>query len=146
VLVDDLIGSGEQASEMLAELDAKAGGLLRKQGVKTVFVVLAGFASAERRLEETLATLQMEAELHVCDPLGDEDCCFGPKSSIFQAPGEREEARGIAESHGKRLQRRQPLGYRDTQATVVFEESCPNSSLPILWDGTGGWRPLFPRH
>jgi hypothetical protein len=146
VLVDDLIGSGEQASKMLEELDRKFGGMLRNRNIKTVFVALAGFSSAERHVVETLEKLRMPVELHVCDPLGEEERCFSERSMIFRDERERIEARGIAESEGRRLQGRQPLGYRGLQAAVVFEESCPNSTLPILWDSKGEWRALFPRY
>ncbi|HTA06080.1 MAG TPA: ATP-binding protein, partial [Solirubrobacteraceae bacterium] len=146
VLIDDLIGSGEQASEFLRELDNKVGGMLEKRGVKCVFVALCGFADAERRVADVIAELRMPVELHICDVLGEEDRCFSECSAAFEDPAERAEARGIAESEGKRLQRRQPLGYRNVQATVVFEDSCPNSTLPILWESRGKWRALFPRH
>jgi hypothetical protein len=146
VLIDDLLGSGDQASEFLKDLDNKVGGMLEKRGMKCVFVALCGFAAAERKVAESIERLRMPLELHICDPLGEEDRCFSERSMAFQDPRERAEARGIAESEGKRLQRRQPLGYRGVQATVVFEESCPNSTLPILWDSKGEWRALFPRH
>lgn len=146
VLIDDLLGSGEQASEFLKELDRKVGGMLHNRGVKTVFVALCGFPHAERRVAEEIDRLRIPLELHLCEPLGETDRCFSESSAIFPGEAERVEARGIAESHGKRLQRRQPLGYRGVQATVVFEESCPNSTLPILWDSKPDWRALFPRH
>lgn len=146
VLIDDLLGSGDQASEFLRDLDTKIGGMLENGRTKTVFVALCGFAAAERRVAESIERLRMPVELHICDPLGEEDRCFSELSTAFPESAERAEARGIAESQGKRLQRRQPLGYRGVQATVVFEESCPNSTLPILWDSKGEWRALFPRH
>lgn len=36
-------------------------------------------------------------------------------------------------------------GYRDTGAVVALYSNCPNNSLPIMWDKTEGWDPLFPR-
>ena len=146
VLIDDLLGSGDQASEFVGDLDTKVGDLLRKHDTKVVFIALCGFAAAQRRVVEAIERLGLSIELHICDTLGDEDRCFSEHSSVFPEASERVEAMGIAESVGKRLQRRQPLGYRNVQGTVVFEESCPNSTLPILWDSRGDWRPLFPRH
>lgn len=146
VLIDDLLGSGQQACEFLKELDAKVGGMLENRGVKCVFVTLCGFGEAERRVTETIERLRMPVDMHICDPLGEEERCFSDRSTAFPDTAERVEARGIAESVGKRLQRRQPLGYGGVQATVVFEDSCPNSTLPILWESKGSWRALFPRH
>jgi hypothetical protein len=146
VLVDDLLGSGDQASDFLNNLDTKVGDLLRKHETKVVFIALCGFAAAQRRVADAIDRLVLPIELHICDTLGEDDRCFSEQSRIFPDAGERAEALGIAESVGKRLQRRQPLGYRNVQGTVVFEDSCPNSTLPILWDSRGNWRPLFPRH
>jgi hypothetical protein len=146
VLIDDLLGSGQQAGEFLRELDGKVGGMLENRGMKCVFVALCGFAEAEHRVMEAIERLRMPVELHMCDPLGEEKRCFSERSTAFPDAAERAEARGIAESEGRRLQRRQPLGYAGVQATVVFEDSCPNSTLPILWDMRSGWQALFPRH
>ncbi len=71
---------------------------------------------------------------------------FSEESDAFLNEADRVEARGIAESYGKRLQRKWPLGHKDVQAALVFDESCPNGTLPILWDTRSGWPALFPRH
>ncbi len=36
-------------------------------------------------------------------------------------------------------------GYKGTGAVVALYSNCPNNSLPILWDATDVWKPLFPR-
>lgn len=146
VLVDDLVASGQQASEYLADLDRKVGGLLAKRGIKVVFVAIAGFGVAERRLEEQVAGLDMRVAVHICETLGDSDRLFSEDSTAFADDAERLEARGIAESYGRGLERKNPLGYGDAQAAIVFEESCPNGSLPILWGKRNDFSPLFPRH
>lgn len=146
VLIDDLLGSGQQAGEFLRDLDGKVGGMLENRGVKCVFVALCGFSEAERRVTEAIEHLRMSVEVHICDPLGEKERCFSDRSAAFPEAAERAEARGIAESEGRRLQRRQPLGYGGVQATAVFEDSYPNSTLPILWDISRGRRALFPRH
>ena len=146
VLVDDLVASGQQACDYLADLDRKVGGLLAKREIKVVFVAIAGFGAAERRLEEAVADLDMRVAVHICEPLGDSDRLFSEDSAAFANDAERLEARGIAESYGRALERKNPLGYGDAQAAIVFEESCPNGSLPILWGKSNDFRPLFPRH
>ncbi|WP_249021620.1 hypothetical protein [Conexibacter sp. S30A1] len=109
-------------------------------------IAITGFAEAARRVVEAAETLGIPLDLYVCDPLGNGDRCFSAESSAFRSDAEREGAREVAESYGRRLQRKFPLGYADLQATVVFDESCPNGALPILWDTSGDWHALFPRH
>ena len=59
-------------------------------------------------------------------------------------------ARELAYRYGSMLERKQPLGWKDSQALVVFYNTVPNNSLPILYK-TGlvnhevPWYPLFPR-
>jgi len=36
-------------------------------------------------------------------------------------------------------------GYKGTGAVVALYSNCPNNSMPILWDSTDAWKPLFPR-
>lgn len=146
VLVDDMLGSGDQAREFLTRLDAQVGAVIRRRNLKLVLVVLAGFDEAQMRVEQLAHDLELPLDVHVCDPLGDSARCFSEQSTAFEDEAAREEARGIAESYGRRLQRKSPLGYKDVQATIVFDESCPNGTLPILWDVKNGWRALFPRH
>lgn len=39
----------------------------------------------------------------------------------------------------------EPLGYKNSQALVVFSYGTPNNSLPILWSAHDKWKPIFPR-
>jgi len=36
-------------------------------------------------------------------------------------------------------------GFRGTGAVVAMYSNCPNNTLPIIFDETQAWRPLFPR-
>ena len=89
--------------------------------------------------------LNLPIELHICDLLDDSAKCFSDTSCIFADDAQREKAKDVASSYGIRLQKREPLGYGNCQTTVVFEDNCPNNSLPILWDKAPNWMPLFER-
>lgn len=36
-------------------------------------------------------------------------------------------------------------GFKGTGAVVALYSNCPNNSLPVMWDETHQWKPLFPR-
>ena len=42
-------------------------------------------------------------------------------------------------------QRTSPLGYEDMDLLLGFEEAAPDNSIPILWDRSSKWKPLFDR-
>lgn len=144
VLIDDFAGSGRTLVNGLE----RHLHLLRKAnsaGIRIILICLVGFAEARARVVDFIEKSGLDAFVYFCDELGPEDRAFSEQSTIFNDPVERESAKQVAESKGVALEPRGPLGYANTQALLVFSQSCPNNSLPILWSRNGGWSPLFPR-
>lgn len=144
VLVDDFSATGQTMVEGLKKHMA----LLKRVnsvGIRIVVVTLVGFAKARERLERFISRNGLSADVYLCDELGDEDKAFSEESRVFPDPAERDIAKHIVETKGITLQKRQPLGFRNTQALVVFSFNCPNNTVPILWSETKDWQPLFPR-
>ena len=139
VIVDDFIGTGKSAAaelrEFLTELDDELDSPVH-------YVCLAGFASGIERIISDLREAGFEQGDHylisVCDILGDEDRAFADASAS-------DYARAVAEDYGRRLVKKYPLGFGDCQALVLFDATCPNNTLPVLWYGDRGWKPLFAR-
>ena len=145
VFVDDFMGTGNSAKENFNKLFEKNSALLKSIELQIFYVAIAGFQVAKVNLENELNKLNFSVKVHVCDPLDDSVKCFSDKSQIFPDQLEREKAREICFRQGTRLLKEAPLGYGDCQAAVVFEESCPNNCLPILWEESSEWEPLFKR-
>ena len=144
ILIDDFAGTGrsiERGLERQRELLEHA----RREGIGVVICCLVGFAGARSRLEQFIDRRKWDAVVYFCEELGSEDCAFSDGSPIFSSEAERIEAKQLAEATGVKLEKRQPLGYGGLAALVVFGESCPNNTLPILWAQTDDWKPLFPR-
>jgi len=78
-------------------------------------------------------------------PLDEGDRCFHERSRIFPDADDRERARALCVEKGVTLDSKQPLGYHDSQAAVVFEMRCPNNTLAVVWKEAPKWRALFPR-
>jgi hypothetical protein len=142
---DDFIGTGESAATGLRELAAKAGGLLRRDDFKIVLVAVTGFVEGKAQVEEAGEDLELPLVVHLCDPLDERDRVFSATSRFFPDEASRQAAHALVHATGQRLVKRDPLGHRGGQAAVVFDEGCPNNSLPVLWALARGWTPLFPR-
>ena len=144
VLIDDFSGTGQTLVDgMKKHLD-----LLKRvnsEGIEIKLVTLVGFTQARDHVERFIRQNNLVADVRFCDELGPEQQAFSETSAIFPDPAERDRARQVAEEKGVRLETRHPLGYGDTQALVVFHQSCPNNTLPILWSSNNSWLPLFPR-
>ena len=48
-------------------------------------------------------------------------------------------------SYGTKIENDYPLGYKNTQALIVFSHTVPNNTLPIIWSTQNDWMPLYPR-
>ncbi len=147
VFVDDFIGTGRTAQRELKEILEEITDSLEKAEICVFVVFISGFKRAAERLEKNLRSVASDLRVTVAEPLDESDKCFSDMSAVIQDEARRARAKEIAGQYGKDLVKRSPLGYGNCQALVVFENTCPNNSLPILWsEGTKGrWRPLFPR-
>lgn len=144
VLIDDFSGSGQTLIDGLKKnLD-----LLwqaNKLGIHIILITMVGFDQARVKIEHFIHNSGLEGDVYFCDELGSEIKAFSEESTVFPDPHERDRARQVAETKGVMLERKHPLGYADTQALVVFSQSCPNNTLPILWSRSSAWSPMFPR-
>ena len=143
VFIDDIIGSGNTIIEGLQNLNSRCGAILKSRGIRVIVANICGLESGREAIESI--KYDFDFDIYICDVLSNSDRCFSEESSIFSVE-ERKQARDIAHKYGSKLQKRQPLGYADSQLLIVFRDTCPNNSLPILWDTKEFWMPLFRRH
>ena len=147
VFVDDFIGTGRTAAESLKEALPRISDLVEQSEIDVFVVSLSGFSGGAERVRKTLSSVVHSLRVSIGDPLDDSDKCFSEQSALLPDPTTRARTKEIVESYGRRILRKHPLGYGDCQALVVFEDTCPNNSLPILWalGPDNSWRPLFSR-
>ena len=146
VFVDDFVGTGQSAIDYFEQSPDLREVLARHNDVRQYFIALTGFGSGSDRLQEYLGKAGVGISVRVGTPLGAPDRAFDDRSPIFSDAMARANAREIAQRSGRMLQPKQSLGYGGLEALVVFDQSIPNNSLPILWAEKGSWRALFPRH
>jgi len=150
VLADDFVGSGKQ----LASLFNREHGLLtrllaRYPGCQIRILIVLGFEAGLHRARRALRGHVGRAKLFAARLLADTDRCFANGSRIIAADQQaqlRSFCIDAATRHMPDLKPSLRLGFQGSGAVVVFFDSVPNNSLPILWHGHGTWRPLFPRY
>jgi hypothetical protein len=150
VVADDFIGSGRTACELFASPEKLIPRVLdRYPHSQAKVLVVAGFEGGIRRVRAEISGCRDRADIVVSRVWQDTDRCFDPSSRVLPDPKRRDRLRQFcleaAERYMPRLALNLRLGYEETGGVVVFFDSVPNTSLPILWHGLGSWRPLFPR-
>lgn len=148
VFVDDIIASGQTVIECLDRLEQECGDVLARRQIRVFIGSICAFSGGVDAVEQRSRTLAFKVEFAPCDLLTESDQCFSENSKIFTSEADREKAKEVALTYGKKIAKNVPLGYRDGQLLVVFPDNCPNNSLSILWaTGTSRspWTPLFAR-
>jgi hypothetical protein len=112
---------------------------------KFFLIVVCGLADGLAHVQRVIEEQQMRLRLHVLDTVASSDTVFGSGARVYQDEAQRGRARDVAYKYGIELLPESPLGYADSEATVVFDNKIPNNCLPILWVEKKGWRPLFRR-
>lgn len=147
VFIDDFVGTGNSASEYLIALDQEIIDTINKNELAVFFITIVAFEEGWKKLEKIADKLKFNINLHCCELLDASSKCFNERSILFPDSKSRENASKIARHWGAQLEKKCPLGFGDLEMAIVFERSCPNNTLPILWSESSSinWRPLFKR-
>jgi hypothetical protein len=149
VIVDDVIGSGKTLSEGALQLDELCGPVLTNLAIPVLAIAMMATAEGEKKVNSYVSARKMLPwRLYVCEPIADENYAFRTDTlGFWQSEDERNRAKALCVRLGTGLYK-DPLGYAGQGLLLVFPETCPNNSLPILYKNrtnAPSWRPLFPR-
>jgi hypothetical protein len=142
VIVDDFVGTGDSASEGLTRLAERLSGLQNEEGPKLFYIAVCGFQTGADTIQRHAETVGLKLRVYLCDIV---DRAFLPESKCFLTASDLERAREIASEKGHALEPKWPLGFGGCEALVVFDDTCPNNTLPIIWKESKDWKALFPR-
>lgn len=139
VLLDDVIGTGRQATEEIEKLAESVLPL----GVKNLFVLsVCGMKNAIEEIEEKTKAFTFSAfEYDEADTAGSLDSSFYAGVPY----GERVRLKGRLEDYGRICYKSNPLGFGDLAALLVLPYNTPNFTLPVVWSDNNEWIPLFRR-
>jgi hypothetical protein len=92
----------------------------------------------------------LDVDLRICELLAASNFAFSDGGSIWSSAEEREEAKALCTDLGATIYHDAPLGFGNQGLLIVFPDTCPNNTLPILHShgqsgGAAKWAPLFPR-
>lgn len=133
VLVDDATLSGEQAEENFSTYDY----IHDKKKIILTFI----------STDEAKSYLSGKTTVLSAIDLDEKSKCFSEQSYVFKAHCNWiPVAKRMCNHYGRKLDPRNPLGYRKGQYTFGYYYNIPNNSLPIFWGTIGGWVPLFTRY
>ncbi|BBH15774.1 hypothetical protein Back2_00610 [Nocardioides baekrokdamisoli] len=146
VFIDDVLGSGEQASiygrKMLPELKRAAA----NSGVDLELIYCVLFAKPDGLRVANGTLFDHVRAVHIVD---DSELAFTPESRVYAAcvPGlSRESGERMARWYGNSLFSPGPVGYGDGQMLLGLHHNVPDNTLPIIWSNTDGWFPIFERY
>lgn len=146
IFIDDFIGTGKSISSFTNELfeNDDLVELINKNNIIVFVIAISGYASAKDSLLKKNKKIK-NFNIKICDVLDESNRAFSENNELFKSSGERLKAHDLAFKFGERLEKNHPLGYSGSQSLVVFERSCPNNTLPIIWKEKNQWIPLFKR-
>lgn len=148
VLLDDIIGSGGSFSDYIKNNTGKPKTDLLPIinnghiGMKLIAPVI--LESGKNRIAKEYPSIEI-----LCKETYNK--AFEKGKSVFGWYKPLLRLRQFCYKYGKLLEPKNPLGWNNSQALVVFDHATPNNTLPIVWSNKyvksmkRNWFPLFPR-
>lgn len=148
ILVDDVVGSGQTLTTGISTLIESIGEQLNTLKIPLLVIVLIGTEEGEAKVREVLSNHSSRNNIFIAELLSKTNYAFVENDMNFwQNMDEMHKAKTLCLNLGTKIYKK-PLGFKDQGLLLVLPETCPNNSLPILFQkkvGTYSWNPLFPR-
>ena len=146
IFIEDIIGTGRQICEGYRSFIEETHKILSSRDINVFIAAICGTENGKRNIENCIQEYSIEAGVYIIDSLIDSDKCFNENSSVFENDEDRRKSLSIAQEYGKKVDKKQPLGFEDSQLLITFFDTCPNNTLPIFWSLEKGWKPIFPKY
>ncbi len=140
VVLDDFCGSGSQATTFDGEFVINL-----KKDKQTIKIDYFSLFAIEKGLNKIKDLHYDRAEsVFVLD---ESYKCFSGDSRFFDSKEDdiKQNCRTLCNKYGRKLEPRNPLGYKNCQMLLGFHHNTPNNSLPIFWSERKSWTPIFKR-
>jgi hypothetical protein len=148
VIVDDVIGSGNSLSKNLNSFVDEHKEFFKERKIPILVITLCATPKGEQKVRDELSKIDVQIDLKVLEPMGERHSAFGETLGFWESSDEKGRAKELCLRLGAKVNKTNYLGYGDQGLLLVFPDTCPNNSLPILHGSSSGpdaWNPLFPR-
>lgn len=137
IFLDDFIGSGKSFCKIYSKPNS-IHKWVKDNEIKSVFLLSSIIMTeGEKYLKDRFSSIKIISERR--------NKIFDKKLSPLNIFGNTGEIEKVALKHGKKLNKRQPAGFDESQSLVSYFHCTPNNTLPIIWFDNKKWNPLFPR-
>jgi hypothetical protein len=149
VFIDDLCGSGTQATNYSRDILARAKRL--RSDLRFSYYTLLATPDGLKNVRDNTLFDDVDAVFEIDNSYK----CFHPDSRYFktaQPPVTAESASSIANKYGETLWPEHPLGFKNGQLLLAFAYNTPDNTLPIIWaddhntSTNAHWQPIFHRY
>lgn len=140
VVLDDFCGSGTQATAFDGEFVVNL-----KKDKPDIEIDYFSLFAIENGLNKIKNLHYNKAEaIFVLD---DTYKCFSKDSRFFDVKEEdiKTHCRTLCNKYGRKLEPKNPLGYKNGQMLLGFHHNTPNNSLPVFWSEKKSWNSIFKR-
>lgn len=148
IMLDDIIGSGGSFEEAVTDNNGNIREdwvpILGNKHFKTILVAPVMLESGKNRIAKKFPNVEiMSKETY--------HKAFEKGQSVIGGYVPLLRLREFCYKCGVLLDANNPLGWKNSQALVVFDHATPNNTLPIIWSNkyvkplNRNWFPLFPR-
>jgi len=147
VFTDDFVGTGGTLCALWEKEPRPVSRLLSAYpGCRVVVLAVAALEEGARRIEESIRQFAGRVKFCTGTRFDEGDRCLSSASRTFTIPAQRERLRLFCEEAGKKYNfpRKFWFGYEDSESLVIFWNTVPNNTLPIIWHTDDKWFPLFP--
>jgi hypothetical protein len=149
--VDDIVATGKYWANAFSSFVHQYRRTLSAVNVPINLIALTATNKGEQYVRDEIAKIDwLDADLRVCESLLDENFAFAEDNGIWESHEEAQEAIALCRDLGAKIYQNNPLGFGNQGLLVVFPDTCPNNTLPILHSyakegSRTDWFPLFPR-